>query len=40
MSLTMGVPVSVGGKMAPTTLLVGNNEVNHHPVATKRLKIS
>ncbi|GFG33837.1 hypothetical protein Cfor_11041, partial [Coptotermes formosanus] len=40
MSLTMGVPVSVGGKMAPTTLVVGTNEVSHHPVATKRIKIS
>ncbi|XP_023723000.1 DNA-binding protein RFX2 isoform X3 [Cryptotermes secundus] len=39
-SLTMGVPVSVGGKMAPTTLVVGTNEVSHHPVATKRFKIS
>ncbi|XP_069703475.1 DNA-binding protein RFX2-like isoform X2 [Periplaneta americana] len=39
-SLTMGVPVPVSGKMAPATLLVGSNEVSHHPVATKRLKIS
>jgi hypothetical protein len=36
----MGVPVSVGGKMASTTLVVGTNEVSHHPVATKRFKIS
>jgi regulatory factor X 1/2/3 len=40
MSLSMGVPVSVGGKLAPTTLVVGANEVSHHPVATKRIKIS
>ncbi|PSN51087.1 Transcription factor RFX3 [Blattella germanica] len=39
-TLTMGVPVSVGGKVAPANLLVAGNEVGHHPVATKRLKIS
>jgi regulatory factor X 1/2/3 len=38
-SLTVGVPVNVGRKMAPTTLDVGSNEASHHVVATKRLKI-
>jgi regulatory factor X 1/2/3 len=39
-SLRAEVPVSVGGKRALTTLAVGSNEVNHHPVASKRFKIS
>ncbi|XP_021921953.1 transcription factor RFX3-like [Zootermopsis nevadensis] len=39
-SLSMRVPVSIGGKMDPTTLLAGNSEVNRQPVATKRPKIS
>jgi hypothetical protein len=36
-SLTVGVPVNVGRKMA--TLVAGTNEASHHAVATKRFKI-
>jgi regulatory factor X 1/2/3 len=39
-SLTVGVPVSVGQKIAPTPPVVGSNAVNNHPVATKRFKIN
>jgi hypothetical protein len=37
-SLTMGVPVSAGGKRAATTLYVGTNEDIENPVPTKRFK--
>jgi hypothetical protein len=39
-SLTEGVPVSVGMKVASTTITVGINEGSDYPVATKRFKIS
>jgi hypothetical protein len=39
-SLGVGVPVSVGDKIAPTTPVVGRNAVNHHPVAAKCFKIN
>ncbi|PNF29239.1 hypothetical protein B7P43_G10467 [Cryptotermes secundus] len=37
--LTVAVPVPVGMKTAPTSLVVGTHEFNYHPVPTKRLKI-
>jgi hypothetical protein len=30
-SLIMGVPASAGMKMATTILVIGTNEVSHHP---------
>jgi regulatory factor X 1/2/3 len=39
LSLTEEVPVNVGWKMAPTTLVAGTKESSHRAVVTKRLKI-
>jgi regulatory factor X 1/2/3 len=39
-SLTMGVTVPVGRKMAPRSLVVKTDEVNYHPAPIKRCKIS
>jgi regulatory factor X 1/2/3 len=39
-SLTTGVPVPVGTKMAPRSLVVETDEFNYHPVPPKRFKVS
>jgi hypothetical protein len=38
-SLTQEVPVNVGRKMAPKTLVVETNAASHRAVTTKRFKI-